>query len=204
MAIIININLSSGERWMVFGGPRAIMTRAWLGPAVGFSEAKRGTQTSKPSAQWNITSFSLLLFTRSQWRSVRAKAFCRASQNENAWCRTALTGDHQAGIIKSVISPACSLELGHMVELFRLMEKKKYHTTLEKWLRLIKLSEISGVVSLLWPPIGIPVNFECSNFSKILLYLRHSAIPKLHMNYRASGKERERLTISRLKNLHHN
>lgn len=125
MAIIININLSSGEPWMVFGGPRAIMTRAWLGPAVGFSEAKRGTQASKPSAQWNITSFSLLLFTSSQWRSVRAKAFCRASQNENAWCRTALTGDQQAGIIKSVISPACSLELGHMVELFRLMKKKK-------------------------------------------------------------------------------
>lgn len=35
----------------------------------------------------------------------------------------AFTEEHQAGIMKSVISPACSLELGHMVELFRLMKK---------------------------------------------------------------------------------
>lgn len=37
---------------------------------------------------------------------------------------TAFTEEHQAGIMKSVISPACSLELGLMVELFRLMKKK--------------------------------------------------------------------------------
>jgi hypothetical protein len=78
----------------------------------------------------------------------------------------AFTGEYQAGIMKSVISPACSLELGHMVELFRLMKKKNNNRTLEKWQRLIKLFEISGVASLLRLQIGIPVNLECSNSLK--------------------------------------
>lgn len=35
----------------------------------------------------------------------------------------AFTGGHREGIMKSVISPACSFELGHMVEPFQLMKK---------------------------------------------------------------------------------
>lgn len=168
MAIIININLSSANpEWCsVAPGPLGLgcdQALLWA-----FLRQREGTQTSKPSTQWNITSFSLLLFTRSQWRTVRAKAFYRTPLNENAWCRNAFTGEHQAGIIKSVISPACSLELGHMVELFRLMKKipqnfNKNGYVLLNYLKSLELYLFYGpqLAYLLTQSVQISLKYYC-------------------------------------------
>lgn len=53
----------------------------------------------------------------------QGKSFLQSLPEGERLVPNAFTGEHQASIIKSVISPACSLELGHMVELFRLMKK---------------------------------------------------------------------------------